>query len=130
MFLASLTQINSLPEDFFERDPESVAKDLLGKRLIRRLGDDSLEGTIVETEELTRIASSRTLQQIINQVFKQHPQAVTDALTDAKAIHFLIGQVMRATKGKADPALTNRLVHQKIDTLRSLKEKTLVDNTS
>ena len=48
--MASLTQIKSLPEDFFERDPESVAKDLLGKRLIRRLGDDSLEGTIVETE--------------------------------------------------------------------------------
>jgi aspartyl-tRNA(Asn)/glutamyl-tRNA(Gln) amidotransferase subunit B len=110
---------------------EGVISGKIAKQLIPKiLQTDKSPRTIVETEELTRIASSRTLQQIINQVFKQHPQAVTDALADAKAIHFLIGQVMHATKGKADPALTNRLVHQKIDTLRSLKEKTLVDNTS
>ncbi len=39
-----------LPREFFERDPEIVAKELLGKRLIRKLGKDFLEGIIVETE--------------------------------------------------------------------------------
>ena len=39
----------ALPRKFFERDPEIVAKELLGKRLIRGL-DEVLEGTIVETE--------------------------------------------------------------------------------
>ncbi len=99
---------------------EGVISGKIAKQLIPKiLQTDRSPRTIVEKEELTRIASSQMLQQIINLIFEQHPQAVLDALDDAKAIHFLIGQVMRATKGKADPELTNRLVHQKIDTLRA-----------
>ncbi len=39
-----------LPREFYQRDPEVVAKELLGKRLVRRLDEDLLEGIIVETE--------------------------------------------------------------------------------
>jgi len=39
-----------LTRQFFERAPEIVAKELLGKRLIRKSGALSLEGIIVETE--------------------------------------------------------------------------------
>lgn len=42
--------VEALPSEFFERDPETVAKELLGKRLIRKLDKDFLEGIIVETE--------------------------------------------------------------------------------
>ena len=39
-----------LSNEFFERDPEIVAKELLGKKLIRKLNKNFLEGIIVETE--------------------------------------------------------------------------------
>jgi DNA-3-methyladenine glycosylase len=39
-----------LPREFYERDPETVAKELLGKRVIRKLDKNFLEGMIVETE--------------------------------------------------------------------------------
>jgi DNA-3-methyladenine glycosylase len=39
-----------LSEEFFERDPEIVAKELLGKKVIRKLNKTFLEGIIVETE--------------------------------------------------------------------------------
>lgn len=39
-----------LGKEFYERDTETVAKDLLGKILVRRLGDELLAGIIVETE--------------------------------------------------------------------------------
>ncbi|MEE8323621.1 MAG: DNA-3-methyladenine glycosylase, partial [Candidatus Bathyarchaeia archaeon] len=39
-----------LDRKFYERDQEVVAKELLGKRLIRRLDRHILEGLIVETE--------------------------------------------------------------------------------
>ncbi len=42
--------MQTLTRDFFNRDPETVAKELLGKKLIRRLDGDILEGIIVETE--------------------------------------------------------------------------------
>jgi DNA-3-methyladenine glycosylase len=40
----------ALPREFFERDPAFVARELLGKRLARRIEGGSLEGVIVETE--------------------------------------------------------------------------------
>lgn len=45
-----MLSIKILPVGFFKRDPEIVAKELLGKRLIRKLGKNILEGIIVETE--------------------------------------------------------------------------------
>jgi DNA-3-methyladenine glycosylase len=39
-----------LQREFYERDPETVAKELLGKMLIRKSGKNHLEGIIVETE--------------------------------------------------------------------------------
>jgi len=39
-----------LARDFYDREPATVAKDLLGKILVRRLGNGILSGRIVETE--------------------------------------------------------------------------------
>ena len=39
-----------LDQDFYKRDTETVAKELLGKILVRRLDDELLGGVIVETE--------------------------------------------------------------------------------
>lgn len=45
-----MPRVEVLPKNFYERDPETVAKELLGKRLIRKLEEGFLEGIIVETE--------------------------------------------------------------------------------
>ena len=42
--------MTALGNDFYNRGTEDVAKDLLGKILVRRLGDELLGGIIVETE--------------------------------------------------------------------------------
>jgi DNA-3-methyladenine glycosylase len=39
-----------LPKGFYERSPEVVARELLGKRLVRLIDGERLEGVIVETE--------------------------------------------------------------------------------
>lgn len=39
-----------LPRKFFDRDPRQVARDLLGKVIVRRLGQQALAGRIVEVE--------------------------------------------------------------------------------
>jgi DNA-3-methyladenine glycosylase len=39
-----------LPKSFYDRDAESVARDLLGKHLVRRIGRRMQVGRIVETE--------------------------------------------------------------------------------
>jgi len=45
-----MVALKVLPREFYERNPEAVAKELLGKKLIRKLDKEVLEGIIVETE--------------------------------------------------------------------------------
>ena len=42
--------MNILPKAFYEKDTVVVAKNLLGKKLVRRIGDFQMSGIIVETE--------------------------------------------------------------------------------
>ena len=42
--------MNILPKKFYQRDTVVVAKDLLGKKLVRRIGNYEMSGTIIETE--------------------------------------------------------------------------------
>ena len=42
--------MKTLSKGFYERDPALVAKDMLGKILVRRLNREILSGKIVETE--------------------------------------------------------------------------------
>jgi len=75
---------------------------------------------VVEEKNLIRLASFKEVERIVNNVFKENPKAVQDALIEEKAAHYLVGQVMRATKGKADPELTNRIVKDKLRRLRPM----------
>ena len=45
-----MVQLKVLSKKFYERSPERVARGLLGKILMRRLGEEALSGIIVETE--------------------------------------------------------------------------------
>jgi len=69
---------------------------------------------IVEERGLLRISSKKQIEALVDKVFEANPKAIRDALTDEKAVHFLVGQVMRLTKGKADPEMTNRVVKRKL----------------
>ncbi|MEM3726719.1 MAG: DNA-3-methyladenine glycosylase [Candidatus Bathyarchaeia archaeon] len=42
--------MKTLPKSFYERDPAIVARELLGKVLVRKLNHQTLSGKIVETE--------------------------------------------------------------------------------
>jgi DNA-3-methyladenine glycosylase len=42
--------LNILPKKFYQRDTVVVAKDLLGKKLVRRIGNYEMSGIIIETE--------------------------------------------------------------------------------
>ena len=42
--------MNILPKEFYQRDTVIVAKDLLGKKLVRKIGNYEMSGIIIETE--------------------------------------------------------------------------------
>lgn len=63
---------------------------------------------------LVRISEREILETIVESIFQEFPEAVKDASRDEKAIHYLVGQLMRKTEGKADPQLANRLIREKL----------------
>ncbi|MGZ7133662.1 MAG: Asp-tRNA(Asn)/Glu-tRNA(Gln) amidotransferase subunit GatB, partial [Halobacteriota archaeon] len=51
----------------------------------------------------------------VTQAIKENPQAVDDYHSGKKgALNFLVGQVMKKTRGRADPTLTNRLIREQL----------------
>lgn len=75
-------------------------------------------GEIVMEKGLIKIMDEDLLNDLADKVFAENQKAVRDALVDDKAIHYLIGQLMRITKGKADPNIANKIIREKIQKIR------------
>jgi len=57
------------------------------------------------------LTSERDLEKVVREVIEKNPQSVADYLRGKeKALHFLIGQVMRVTKGQASPEVVKNLL--------------------
>jgi aspartyl-tRNA(Asn)/glutamyl-tRNA(Gln) amidotransferase subunit B len=66
---------------------------------------------LVERLGLSQISDEEALTRIISQVMEKNPQSVEDYRRGIKkAMGFLVGQTMKETKGKANPALVNKIL--------------------
>ena len=54
------------------------------------------------------------LLQIIDKIIYEESQAVEQTKSNPQTINYLVGKVMQATKGKADPTLTLNLLKKQI----------------
>ena len=64
--------------------------------------------------DLGNVSDETELLKIIDTVISQESQAVEQAKSNPQTINFLVGKVMQATKGKADPTLTLNLLKKQI----------------
>jgi len=66
---------------------------------------------IVKEKGLTQISDESELDEMISDLFKKHPQELERLKSgDSKLIGFFVGQVMKLTKGKANPKLVNEII--------------------
>jgi aspartyl-tRNA(Asn)/glutamyl-tRNA(Gln) amidotransferase subunit B len=90
---------------------QSVAKVVLG----RMVETGSSAKDIVAQEGLGRIADEDALSAMVNQAIADNPDAVTQYLAGKETVlRFLVGQVMRASHGKADPVKLADLVKRRL----------------
>ena len=62
-----------------------------------------------------QVSDSGEIEKIADQVIKENPKAVEDIKNgEMKAIGFLVGQVMKLSKGQANPGLAQELLQKKI----------------
>ncbi|MCR4420241.1 MAG: Asp-tRNA(Asn)/Glu-tRNA(Gln) amidotransferase subunit GatB [Clostridia bacterium] len=70
---------------------------------------------IVEEKGLVQISDEAALAAIVDRVLAEHPGPAADFRAGKeKALGFLVGQVMKATRGQANPALVNRLLRERL----------------
>ena len=71
---------------------------------------------IVEREKLIQVSDDSELEQIIQTVISENPNEVERYRRGAKNLFaFFMGQVMKKTKGKANPSVANKLLKKALD---------------
>ncbi|MNW38575.1 Aspartyl/glutamyl-tRNA(Asn/Gln) amidotransferase subunit B [compost metagenome] len=75
------------------------------------LQSGKLPGQVVEEQGLVQISDEGAILAIVKEVVANNPASVQDYKAGKdKAIGFLVGQVMKQSKGKANPGLVNKLL--------------------
>ncbi|HWR57406.1 MAG TPA: Asp-tRNA(Asn)/Glu-tRNA(Gln) amidotransferase GatCAB subunit B, partial [Thermodesulfovibrionales bacterium] len=78
-----------------------------------RTGKDS--GEVVREKGLTQISDTGAIEKAVDEAIAKNPKEVERYKSgDEKLIGFFVGQVMKATKGKANPQMANDLLKKKL----------------
>ena len=99
---------------------KGVISGKIGKRILPEMVLTGKRASqIIEEKSLVKIGSRDDLTDAVEKVFADNPKCVQDALSEEGAVHFLVGQLMKATRGKADPQLANQMIQEKLDTIKA-----------
>lgn len=83
-----------------------------GKKVLREMFESGKDpNTIVKEKGLIQISDEGALKEMVEKVLDDNEQSILD-YKDGKdrAIGFLVGQVMKASRGKANPQMVNQMI--------------------
>ena len=87
-----------------------IAKDLF--EIVYTEGGDPAE--IVEARGMRQVTDTGAIEAEVDKVIAENPAQVEKAKSNPKLAGWFVGQVMKATGGKANPAAVNKLVGEKL----------------
>ncbi|KSV58395.1 Asp-tRNA(Asn)/Glu-tRNA(Gln) amidotransferase subunit GatB [Acetivibrio ethanolgignens] len=84
----------------------------VAKEVFERIFAENIDPvSYVEEKGLKTVSDEGALRETIQRIMEENPQSVTDYKNGkTKAMGFLTGQTMKAMKGKADPAVINKIL--------------------
>ena len=87
-----------------------IAKDVFDEML--ETGGDA--AAIVEAKGLKQISDTGAIEEIVDRLIAENPKQVAQAREQPKVAGWFVGQVMKATKGQANPAVVNEILKKKL----------------
>lgn len=87
-----------------------IAKDLF--EIVWTQGGDPRD--IVKARGMVQVTDMAVIEKAVDDVIAKNPDKVADAKTNPKAIGWFVGQVMKASGGKASPQAVNDLLKSKL----------------
>jgi len=124
-YLRWINEMNIRPSES-KAKPEYIAsllkmmeEGVITIKIVKEILPEVVKGSdprkLVEERGLTALRDQEFLIEVIKQVFAQEPDAVEKARRDPKVVNYLVGQVMRRTRKRADPYLVNQLVRKMLE---------------
>jgi len=112
-----VSDLKITPENFAELISIIWKKEVssrAGKIILREMFDTGADPTyIIRKKDLKQVSDEKEIRELVEKVIKENPKAVKDYKKGKKnALQFLIGGVMRVTKGKTDPRITQKIVQE------------------
>ncbi|WP_108671816.1 Asp-tRNA(Asn)/Glu-tRNA(Gln) amidotransferase subunit GatB [Peribacillus acanthi] len=88
----------------------------IAKTVFKELVENGGEAeSIVKEKGLVQISDEGALLQVVTETLDNNPQSIEDFKAGKqKAVGFLVGQMMKATKGQANPQLLNKILLEEI----------------
>lgn len=88
-----------------------IAKDVFAEMI----SSDKSAKEIVEDKGIKQISDESELEQIVADILEKHPDEISRYKGgDQKLIGFFVGQVMKATQGKANPKVVNEILRKEL----------------
>ena len=112
-------ELNFTSEDFIELLKAIKSEKInnnAGKKVLREMFETGKKpAEIIEEKGLAQIQDSSEIEGIVNEVLSNNQQSIEDYKAGKdRALGFLVGQVMKASRGKANPQIVNKLIREKI----------------
>ena len=95
---------------------EDKVNNNVAKKLLREIYESNEDPEkLAEERNLLQISDSGFLEEVVDEVLAENPESIEDIKNGKdRAFGFLVGQAMKKTKGKGNPAEINKLLKEKI----------------
>ena len=70
---------------------------------------------LVKDLGLTQITDDKTIRDIVTSLLDQYPNLIEDHRKGKNTFDFFVGQVMKATRGQANPSLTSSIISEEME---------------
>lgn len=97
-----------------------IDKGVLSSKLAKQvfaemLKENEAPDALVKKLGLEQVSDAGELGKLVDEVIAANPQSIADFKAGKKkALGFLVGQIMKATKGKANPGMVNKMLMEKL----------------
>ena len=102
-----------------------IEKGVITGRIAKSVADDMVahpgkdcEQIVAENPDYSPVSDQGEIISLIESVLAENPQSIADYKSGRdKAFGFLVGQVMKLSRGKASPQMVNQLLKEKIESM-------------
>ncbi len=86
-----------------------------GKEIFDEVMQGKDPSQLIEEKGMKQVSDGDFIQSLIEETLNEQPQSIEDYKNGKdRAVGFLVGQVMKKSKGQANPAMTNKMILQEL----------------